>query len=361
MFMYEYTHGGNIYDETGCANENIIDFSANINPLGIPEEAVTAAENSVSQSNKYPDSNCLLLSSKLAEFENADKSNIFCGNGASDILFRLAFAVKPKKILVTAPSFADYERAGRAAGAETIYYMLKEENNFIIEKDIINTIFKYIPDIVFICTPNNPTGNLTDIGLIKEIAAACTAINSILLIDECFLDFVPDPDKYSSKLLSNKNAVILKAFTKMFAMPGLRLGYAVCGDTELIGRLRSYGPDWAVSNVAQEAGIAALKNGGKYMEDTREYVKKAREYITEGLNNTGMTVYPSYANFVFFNCPYDIDLYSELRKKMIVIRDCANFKGLDRGYYRAAVLTNEKNKMLLEAVKGVIELWRNQL
>ena len=142
--MYKYTHGGNIYDENGYEGENLIDFSANINPLGIPEEVLTAAKDAVHRSNIYPDSNCRLLSAKLSEFENVSKDNIFCANGASDIIFRLVFAVKAKKILVTAPSFADYERAGLAAGAEIIYYTLKKEAGFNIEKDIAIIIRKNV-------------------------------------------------------------------------------------------------------------------------------------------------------------------------------------------------------------------------
>ena len=229
---YEYVHGGNIYDENGYANENIIDFSANINPLGIPGEVLAAAKNSAANANVYPDSRCRLLTAKLAEFEEVDKSHIFCSNGASDILFRLAFAVKPKKILVTAPSFADYERAGKAAGAEIIYYGLKKENKFAVDTDIVNAILEASPDIVFICNPNNPTGNLTNTETLEDIAAACKSVGSILLADECFLDFVEESHRYSAKPLLHeyKNIVILKAFTKIFALPGLRLGYAICGD-----------------------------------------------------------------------------------------------------------------------------------
>ncbi|MCL2815292.1 MAG: aminotransferase class I/II-fold pyridoxal phosphate-dependent enzyme [Oscillospiraceae bacterium] len=353
--MYEYTHGGDIYDENGLVKENMTDFSASINPLGMPEGAVSAAKRALENSNVYPDSDCRLLKAKLAEFESADKSNIFCMAGASDILFRLCYAVKPKKALVAAPSFSDYERAGRAAGAEIIYYTRKKENNFDIEKDIAQLIFSALPDIVFICNPNNPTGNLTDMGLLEEMASACEAAGSVLLVDECFLDFAENSRACSAKALieSRKNVIVLKAFTKIFAMPGLRLGYAICGDTALISRMRFCGPDWAVSNVAGAAGAAALEYAGEYIKNTREYVKKERGYISGELRRAGMTVYPAHANFIFFYCPRQIDLYGELKKRGIVIRDCANFAGLGPGYYRCAVLTREKNRLFVNALKEV--------
>ena len=349
MYYYEYAHGGDIYDEKGKINADIIDFSASINPLGMRPEALLAAKDSLEHSNVYPDSGCRQLGAKLSEFEGVNRANIFCGAGASDILFRLAFAVKPKKILVTAPSFADYERAGRAAGAELIYYTLKKENNFDIEKDIVDLIAETSPDIVFICNPNNPTGNLTDIEMLKDMAAACQSVNAILLADECFLDFVCDSSEYYAKALLEgyKNIIILKAFTKIFAMPGLRLGYAICGDTELIERMRFCGPDWAVSNIAQQAGLAALTNSKDYIENSRKYIKEQREYITRELQNLGLTVYVSQANFIFFHCPQRLDL------KNIKIRDCSGFRGLGAGYYRVAVLTAEKNKLLVEAFEAL--------
>ena len=363
MFMYEYTHGGNIYGENGTADKKIIDFSANINPLGMPEEVINAAKDAVTQANIYPDSNCLRLTSELAKFEDIDEAAIFCSNGASDILFRLVYAVNPKKILVTAPSFADYERAGEAVGAEVIYHELKKENCFNIDETFANVIRETSPDIAFICNPNNPTGSLTDIRLIEEIALACQAVNSFLLIDECFLDFLPDSYKYSAKPLTKKyrNTVILKAFTKIFAMPGLRLGYAICSDKALIDRMRFCGADWAVSNIAQAAGIAALKNAKEFINNSAEYIKKERKRITEELSCMGLTVYPSYANFILFHCAWDnIDFREELLKDNILIRDCSNFAGLELGYYRIAVLTEDKNIKLIEALRRIKISWQNQ-
>jgi len=359
---YEYTHGGDIYDKNGIAEKNMLDFSANINPLGIPQEALRTAKNALDRANIYPDSGNRLLISKLSEFEAVATSSILCTNGASDILFRLVFAVKPQRILVAAPSFADYERAGRAAGAEIIYYMLKKENGFNIENDIIDAIHVAAPDIVFLCNPNNPTANLTNAGLIEKIAATCETLNSLLLVDECFLDFVDDAPNYSAKpwLERYKILVVLKAFTKTFAMPGLRLGYALCADLTLLDRLKFCGPDWAVSNVAQEAGIAALENGTSYLETTREYVKNERDYLTRELASIGMTVYPSKTNFIFFHCPYNNNLDGELRQRGIAIRNCANFPGLEPGYFRLAVLTSAKNHMLIQIIKEVMALWQSR-
>jgi threonine-phosphate decarboxylase len=363
MAGYEYTHGGNIYDENGLANQNIIDFSANINPLGLPDDVIAAAKQAIEHANLYPDSACRRLASELAEFENVGRNNILCAGGASDIIFRTVYAVRPKKILVTAPSFSDYERAGDAAGAEVVFYPLNQENGFAIPQEIIPAILKASPDMVFLCNPNNPTGTLTGINLVREIAEVCVLAHSVLLVDECFLDFVPDSQRYSAKALLTeyRDVVVVKALTKLFAMPGLRLGYAISNSEALLDRMRLCGADWPVSNIAQTAGLAALKNGALFINKSVRYIQKEREHMINELKILGFMTYESSANFIFFHCDPNVDLHGVLYQNGFLIRDCANFEGLERGYYRTAVLTEEKNTRLLEAMRGVRHIWQSQL
>ena len=368
--MYKYMHGGNIYDEHGTV-ENIIDFSVNTNPFSTPEKAIIAAKQAIDSINIYPDSDCQRLRIALAEFEGVNKEHIFCTNGASDCLFRAVFAVKPKKVMVTAPSFTDYERAAKAIGAEIVHYKLKEENGFHITKDIVSFITKNVPDMIFICNPNNPTGCLVDLDMIGNIAKICLSMGTILIIDECFIDFVQDSRRHTAKRLMNKykNLMIIKAFTKIFAMPGLRLGYVLCQDEKLLDRLRFCGADWPVTNVAQIAGLTALISGREFIEKTALYVRKEREYMTNELREIGLSVYESSANFIFFHCGWDANLRDVLKEKGYLIRDCSNFAGLEpesgvvkdmynrlpvqSGYYRIAVSTEEKNKALIETMRGV--------
>jgi len=359
---YDYIHGGDAYDEDGMPVDGLLDFSISINPLGMPQRALDAAIQALEGATIYPDFACRRLVSELAAFENIDRKNIFCSNGASDIIFRLAYALKPAKILVVAPSFADYERAGRAVGAKVIFHKLKQENGFQLQKEIISTVRAYSPDIVFICNPNNPTGILAGLDVVEELAAACDFVGSVLLVDECFMDFVQNAHRYSAKTLLGKykNLIVLKSFTKIFAMPGLRLGYALCENEALLDRMRFCGPDWAVSNVAQVAGIAALTDGRDYIEKSVLYVQKERERITSAVKPMGFMLYPSSANFIFFQCQWGVDLRDILFKKGILVRDCRNFAMLEHGYFRSAVLTYEKNTCFLEALKEVEISWRNQ-
>ena len=360
MERYRYTHGANNFDEYGQINEGIIDFSSNINPLGMPVAVITAAKDAIELSNIYPDSACRLLTVRLAGFERVSERSLFCAGGASDIIFRAAYAMKPKRILVTAPSFSDYERAGKAAGADIAYYPLKCESFFSITRSMALFIRETLPEMVYICNPNNPTGVLTNIDTIEEIASVCRSMDTILIVDECFLDFVPDSSNYSAKALLNKykNVMIVKAFTKIFAMPGLRLGYAISENESLLDRMRICGADWPVSTAAQAAGIAAIECSGDYIDKSVQYVQKERERMINEFKLLGLTVYPSSANFILFHCRWDINLHDALYERGFLIRDCKNFSGLTPGYYRTAVLTADKNTRLLEAMKEVKAFWQ---
>ena len=352
MALYEYVHGGNHFDENGLTDNNIIDFSVNINPLGISSAAVYAAQQAVAYADAYPDFACRRLTAAIAGFEGVRADSILCAGGASDLIFRAVYAIKPKKMLITTPSFSEYERAGKSAGAEILFYSRRKEDDFKISSKIVQAIHEKEPGMVFICNPNNPTGALTNLDTIHEIGTACRRINAVLFIDECFLDFMPDTRLLSGKVLLNEyqNIVVVKAFTKIFAMPGLRLGYAISENESLLDRLRYAGADWAVSNVAQAAGVTALLNCKEYIVKTVQYIRRERERMIRAFSDMGLTVYASSANFIFFHCGWHIDLHDALQKKGFRIRDCRNFKGLEPGYCRVAVLSKDKNTRLIEAM-----------
>lgn len=348
--MYEYSHGGNAAFESG--KSHIIDLSANINPLGIPSNVHDAIVRDIKYCDRYPDNFSCLLREKTAEFEGVHPDWIFFGNGASDIIFRIPRAIKPKKVLIAAPTFADYERSARSFGAEIVRCTLRADADFMVMDAFIESVCKNKPDLVYLCNPNNPTGKITEIRWIKELLDCCRGIGAWPVVDECFMDFTEQSHTASSKVFLKEypNLVILKAFTKLFALPGIRLGYALCSDNIFIGDLYFHGADWAVSNLAQAAGIAALDNAVQFVEETVAYVSTERAAIERKLTDLGYKVFPSMANYVFFQNPYDFDLREMLDKKGIRIRSCGNYYGLDDSYYRLAVSTKENNTKLCDAV-----------
>jgi threonine-phosphate decarboxylase len=341
-FQMKNCHGGDIY------SKNVIyDFSANINPLGMPESVKTAIIDHIEEYEHYPDINCTQLCDEIAAHENTDSGNILCGNGAADLIYRIVRTVKPQKALIPIPSFSEYEKALSSIGCETEYFFMNEGDNFRLNSNILDRLDGI--DMLILCSPNNPTGNIIDRELLRRISEKCRLNNILLVIDECFMDFVQNSDIYRMSA-AEKHIIILKAFTKIYAMAGLRLGYIICSDRELLKRVAECGQCWSVSVPAQITGIAALSEQ-EYVEKTVQIISKERKYLTEQLEKSGFRVFPSDANFILFRCNLPLD--ELLMQKHISIRNCSNYRGLDGGYFRIAVRTHAENQILINAIENI--------
>jgi len=344
--MKKLVHGGDIY-----RNKNVIDFSSNCNPFGPPEGVKQAIRDAAEKIGEYPDVMCTELRETLAEKLCVPGEMIFFGNGAAEVIFSIAFALKPEKALLPAPTFAEYEQALAAVGCEIEHYMTYEKDSFGIREDMMSFLTEDI-DVIFICNPNNPTGTVTDKDMLMKIADRCMENDITLVIDECFLDFAYEGQSMSmmNELANNGKLVILKAFTKLYAMAGVRLGYCVSSDTDLLERMNDAVQPWNVSTIAQLAGAAALKED-EYAERTCMEIKKERLWLADALKDEGLKVLDSEGNYLFFTG--SDDLYDKLMEKGIMIRDCSNYRGLYRGCYRAAVKLHEDNVKLIEALRSI--------
>lgn len=338
--MMKNEHGGDIFER-----EILYDFSANLNPLGMPESVKNALQKSISEWEKYPDPFCRSLVKKLSERENFPPENIVCGNGAADLIFRIVQTVKPQKAVVCAPSFSEYSKALIQNECEILHYFLSEKSGFALDEKILEMLDESV-QMLILCTPNNPTGRTIDSELLRRICEKCEANDIVFLCDECFIDFTENAAH--AEQFMNPNVVVLKAFTKIYAMAGLRLGYALFGDAELAEKVRRNGQFWSVSAPAQTAGEAALDEKN-YLEKTLELAKKEREFLTENLRNFGFKVYPSEANFILFYTKISLD--EMLLSEKILIRNCANFDGLEQGYFRIALRPHEENSALVSAIE----------
>ena len=267
------------------------------------------------------------------------------------MIFSLCRAVNPRRALVPAPTFAEYQQALYSVDCQVEFFPLDGKKGFVLEENFLQALTEEI-DIIFLCNPNNPTGLLVEKPLLEKILKRCQELDILMAVDECFLDFVPTPEKYTLKeyLETYDNLFLLKAFTKRYAMAGVRLGYGLCGNKRLLEKIEGVCQPWNVSSMAQAAGLAALQE--------REYVEKGRQvtfqelaYLKEELAALGYLVYPSQANYVFFTGP--ADLYEKLEQKKILIRDCSNYTGLSKGYYRVAVKKHEENQQLIRALKEI--------
>ena len=350
--MTKHILGGDVYKYRNC-----LDFSANLNPLGTPESVKKAICDSLDHIAEYPQVGSELLREKIAEYEGVKTEEVICGNGAAEVIFTLCRAVNPKKALIPAPTFAEYGQALASTGCELEYYMLTENEGFMLGEAYLDILHKGL-DMAFLCNPNNPTGMLIPQRLLKKILEKSRKLGILLVVDECFLDFVKEPQEYSLKrsLSGFDNLFILKAFTKRYAMAGVRLGYGLCSNRVLLDKMERNVQPWNVSTMAQEAGIQALSET-EYVEKGRQLVFRESQWLKEEMTRIGYKVFPSEANYIFFKGPEE--LFDFCLRKRIVIRDCSNYPGLTKGYYRIAVKKHEENVKLIEVLEGGI-LWQKQ-
>lgn len=349
--MSEFIHGGDIYS----LQEEVLDFSANINPFGLPKKAKEALEKSMDTWCAYPDPFCRRLTQKLSEKIGVQQERILFSNGAADILYRLVYALKPKNALLLAPAFGEYELALKTVGCNISYHAVYEKDLFVLKEDILKKITLNL-DILFLCNPNNPTGQPIQKQLMERIIKRCAEKQVLLAVDECFVDFLENPQEYSvlSQIEKHPNLVILNAFTKLYGLAGLRLGYGIFGDTELLKKTAACAQPWGVSAPAQTAGLAALEDQ-EYLQKTKKWLPDQREYLASSLRRLGFTIYGSQANYIFFKANNCRELKEKLLEKRILIRACENFRGLDNRFYRAAVRLPAENKKLIEAISEILK------
>ena len=345
-------HGGDwagYRAEFGC---DALDFSANVSPLGLPAGVAAAITNALPTADRYPDPLCRELRAALAGAEGVPADWILCGNGAADLIFRLALAVRPRRALLPAPTFAEYEAALQTVGCAVQRVFLREENEFAVTEEFIDAVTPET-DIVFLCQPNNPTGQVTPPALVERLVRRCAECGAVLVVDECFLDFLPDRDAWTAKQLLRDapQLIILKAFTKLYAMAGVRLGYALCGDAALLEKMRGAGQPWAVSSLAQAAGLAALQETA-YAGAVRALIAEQRPRMAAGLRALGLRVMDGQANYLLFRATSDFG--EKLRRRGAVVRSCANYPGLDAAWYRTAVRTAEENTRLLQIMGEIL-------
>lgn len=341
----KHQHGGDIY-----STSYRLDYSANINPLGMPESVIRAAQESVLQAANYPDTRCRELKKGLAQKEGVKEEQIVCGNGAAELIFSLTAAIKPKRALLVSPGFAEYEQALKVRGCEISYYELKEENGFRLGEDYLTYLNEGL-EVLFLCNPNNPTGLTIKKELLIKIVRRCQSLGIRMVLDSCFVDFLECPQDADmvSFLQDFPCLFILKAFTKIYAMAGLRLGYGLCADEKLMEAMQEVTQPWSVSIPAQAAGTAALKET-EYEKRTRELIGEERRWLMEQLRKLGFAVYDASANFIFFKG--EKNLAAKCKRSGILIRDCSNYRGLEQGFYRIAVRTHKENEELIRVLGG---------
>lgn len=333
--------------------DDLLDFSVNTNLLGVPAAVSDGLLQIRDAVSGYPDPGCSFLTKLLAEKHHVPENTVLFGNGADDLLYRLAFAGKPKKAMIIEPTYEEYARAFQKTGCELIRYRLSPERDFEMDQEVLSVVQSDL-DLVLLCNPNNPTGRLADPEIVGQLAEKCLQNDILLVIDECFMEFLPDWEHYSLKqqAASSQNLIIIDAFTKTYSLAGFRLGYCITGNQMLLAEMKLQGPDYGVSVPAQFAGVCALMDEG-YLPETYLLLEKERKWLYTELCSLNLRVIPSSVNYFLLQDPRT-DIYKRLLEKGIKTRNCSLFYGLDGTYCRMAVRQHWENERFVAALQEIL-------
>ncbi len=349
-------HGGNIYKITSeCGLDHIIDFSANINPLGLPAGVRPALNGYEEALLHYPDPDCIKLKEDLAKRHGITSNQILISNGSIELIYLIPQLIKPEQSLILVPGFSELEKACRLSGSRIKRISLPEASGFCIEVADIIAQLEGIR-LVSIINPNNPTGVLFPAAELLSLVAACEKRGIWLIIDEAFLDFTGTAGEYNliNKAAESEKLIVLRSLTKFYALAGLRLGYGVA-NSKVIAKLAMLKPPWSVNQLAQVVGLAALKDND-YPAESRRLISRERQYLWDALSqDTRLKPYPGAANYLLVRLIGSSLNASQLQKRLLtsgyLIRDCTNFVGLDNSFFRLAVRKPEENQGLIRAIR----------
>lgn len=348
LYQKENPHGGDIY-----GRKIQLDFSANTNPLGTPPGVLAAIEGALPQLHRYPDPYCRALVQAIGDFEQLPRERILCGSGAAELIYAYCRSLGPVRGVELAPTFSEYSTALMEAGGRMERYVLKKENGFLPGEDFLPFLAEKKPDVVFLCNPNNPTGRTVPEEQMEKIVAFCREKEIRMFVDECFLDLSDGGKSVKHWMKEWKGLFILKAFTKSYGLAGVRLGYGLSSDGELLSRMAAAVPPWNVSTIAQAAGVAALRERD-FLRETKALIRRERPKLQAGLEKLGFWACPSETNYLLFQATPELGRL--LEEQGITIRSCANFHGLGPGWYRTAVRTEAENARLLEAMGKALQI-----
>lgn len=352
----DHIHGGNIREVAGrhgLEPEEIIDFSASINPLGMSERARRAVINGLDSVMRYPEQFADTLASKISEFHEVPEECIIAGNGSTELIYLIPRAFRPKKALIIIPTFSEYKNSLEFSGCKTDAFLLTEADGFKVDVGIIAEALKNGYDILYLCNPGNPTGALTPKDTVLEITDEALKYRTICVVDEAFIDFAEN-ESVKKEAVERPNLIVLRSMTKFFGIPGLRVGFALSSKGN-IDRMTACKEPWSVNALGSLAAIESLIDM-EYIEKSRRYITEERNYLFSLLAGVPwLKPFPSAANYILIKIElYGLNadvLFESLAKEGIMIRSCTSFDGLENRFFRVAVRKREENERLVNRLK----------
>ena len=356
-----YAHGGNVHRflrQTAGTLDSVLDFSANINPLGISPMGKEAMLSGLDWLSHYPDPEYIALKEKMSIYYKVDLAGVSVFNGAAEGLHELFRYLKPVKAMIPVPAFVEYEKALKIHNTAIEWFYLKEEEAFQLDEErFLMAIEMERPDLVVICTPNNPTGRMTGVNFLEQLAGQLKRWKGNLLVDEAFLDFLPSHADSAAKWLKlHENLYVLKSFTKFFGVPGLRLGAVLTDNRAFHERMDQYGVPWRINAMAERYALGALGDEA-YIQESRSFIQNESLLLREALSKLkNIKCYDSAADYLLFKIEsMRAEAFEKaLNEQGILIRNCSNYRGLTEGYFRMAIKDHQSNHRLLQAMEEVL-------
>ncbi|MBH5316494.1 threonine-phosphate decarboxylase [Paenibacillus sp. GSMTC-2017] len=359
--LERYGHGGDLRTATetyGITSTSFVDFSSNMNPLGPPSVVQNVLIQYAKDIHNYPDPAVRELRDKLSEIHHIEVNSLLIGNGAAELIDLVVRALKPNKVAIAVPCFAEYGDAARKQGIEVVELPLHSKSGFVLDEEWVRqSLENGKADLYMLGSPNNPTGRFVSSKLIVQLLDS----GATVVVDEAFMDFVQEEDDHSliRKASSHERLFVIRSMTKFYSIPGIRLGYIV-GHPERIELLRALQVPWSVNSLAQLIGVAVLGDL-TFVNDTKNWLQIEKEYLTAGLLQLGFDVFPSEVNYLLLRLPTVMNksssqLQDELGHRGVLIRDASRFPGLDHSYIRVAIKLREHNERLLHEISDLLSV-----
>ena len=345
----------------GIKKEDIISFSANVNPLGLSGRLKEELPSHLDVICSYPDREYSKLRSVIAAYCDSSPENIMVGNGSTELISLFIKMVSPKKAMIIGPTYSEYERELSLGGGSSLYFPLREEDDFALNIDeLIGSLNESI-DMLIMCNPNNPTSSAVKRSDMRRILDACKTHDIFVMVDETYIEFADNYDSINCVSLTSSynNLCLLRGISKFFAAPGLRLGYAICGNADLMSDINAIKDPWTINSLAEAAGQIMFSDNG-YIKATKELISSERSRVTAALRDIpGLKVYEPVANFVLSritkeNVDADI-LFDKCIRSNMMIRNCSSFPFLDNSYFRICFMSPEDNDKLLTVIRQTVQ------
>lgn len=365
MKQREHFHGSDlekIEQIYGIHKEDIISFSANVNPLGVSFRLKETLASHINAITTYPDREYTSLRKCIASYVHSDLEHIVVGNGSTELISLFIQIAHPKRALIVGPTYSEYAREVALGGGHSQYFSLIKEEGFRLDTSSLIKELSQNVDLLILCNPNNPTSSLIQREQMREFLDYCRVKSITVLIDETYVEFTEEPDKATAIPLTEyyDNLIILRGISKFFAAPGLRLGYAICSNKHLLESLNLRKNPWTINSLAAIAGEIMFTDE-EYISQTRKLISGERKRVCRILNESpDFNVFQAHANFALVEIlNKDITsgfVFDTTIRHHFMIRDCSSFPFLNDKYFRFCFMLPEQNDALLKVLLEMNQL-----